>query len=1009
MTIIKTLIRFILSIVIAVMMLFAFLLTPYGFQSTLFIVKMVLPGRLHYEQINGLLIGPIHITHFDYQHKSQHIHIRNLDFNWSPINLLQGELTINHLIADDVTVIVPHSNISDDHSLTSIFNNIRPFKPTPLHLPLLLRINQAHITNMTYGQIHTPVTTIKNMTINGVIHPDHLDFSAYAHFLKPAPVKIIFAITGDLNNYKILTHIINNHNQITLNAIGNQHAMTLTLPNEQLENGHIKANATFTWYPVVTCNATWLLNIPDLSHINNNMRGTILSDGSIHGNLAAPEISGALTLKNAAIENITASSLHMNWFLLFDSNNTSNLKTTGTEVSYNGKKVHDLDIDISGQLKNHLLNASVNLNKNALTLTGNAHYDEMSWQGSITQLKITHDTFGEWTLKNTAPFFYSPAQIYLKPLCVTASTGAFICMQLQEKQKKPWNFSLNGQNISLANVRHSIVSRVQFTGKLSFNAKAIGIGQAIQYATLKSDLTSGILTYNINNQFKDLNIYGLHINTTVDKKNGLQGIATLSLEKNSSLTASLSMPQLIDEHIPFDDKKITGNLSINMSNIQSEFLITSVLKTTLNKIVGKILINGTLAHPKLQGTATIKASSFEYTAAQMFVHNITATIDASNNKLLYNLSSHAFNNSLVTLTGNTIFNLPNITTTLILKTNNAEVAKNNDFDLFATSIVTFVFDPKQLAITGNIFVPKALLSPTSFENTLTMPKENVVYIGLPPSTKVESPYKRTVNLSITLGNNVLLDTHNMKAALLGSLNLSMSPQKVTLANGRIHLTQGTFTAYGKTLKLAAGSAISFTHSPINNPTINAHAFKYVTANSQTAGSEAVENTILVGIYIHGALNNLQLSLYSQPPNIPQADILSYLVLGYASSGTNPSSLSALLTAASTASSASGGLTQSSNFINEIKQGLGIQEGDIGTRNETILDAIGNPIQTQSAFVVSHRISNKIYVEYSRGTIIPDNTVAVRYKINKNWSIQTTAGSGPTTGTGGDVMYSFSRN
>lgn len=1009
MIILRALIRFILSITITVMVLFVFLLTPYGFQSTLFLAKMALPGRLHYEHLNGLLIGPIHINHLDYHSKTQHIHIKNLDFNWSPINLLKGELTIDHLVADDVTVITPPNNIPNNHSIASIFNNIHPFKPTALHLPLLLRINQAHITNLTYGQVRTPLTTIKNMIINGVMHPDDLDFSLYAQLLKPTPLKIIFSITGNLNNYKILTHLINNHNHITLNATGNQHAMTLTLPNENLANGHIKANATLTWYPVVTCNAAWLLNIPDLNHINTDMRGSIVSEGSIHGNLVAPETSGALQLKNAAIENITATSLQLNWSLLFDSNTPSNLKIIGTEVSYNRKTVHDVNIDMSGQLKNHLMNASVNLNKNALTLTANAHYDQTSWQGVITQFKITDDTFDQWTLKNQAPFLYSPKQLYLKPLCITATAGAFICMQLQEKQKNPWTFSFNGQHISLANIHHNILSRAQFTGKLSFNAEATGMGEAIQQATLKSDLTSGVLTYDINNQFKDLNIYGLHLNTTVDKKNGLQGTATLSLEKNSSLTASLNIPQLTDEHIPFDDKKITGNLNINMNNIQSEFLITSVLKTTLNQIIGKFLVNGTLAHPKLQGTATIKASSFEYIAAQMFVHNITATINASNNKLLYKLSSYAFNNSLVTLTGNTVFSFPDITTTLILKTNNAEVAKNNDLDLFATSTVTFIFDPKQLAITGNIFVPQALLSPTSLENTLTMPKEDVVYIGLPPSAEIEHPYKRTVNLNVTLGNHVLLRTPTMKATLLGNLNLSMSPQQVPLANGRIHLTEGSFTAYGKTLKLATGSAISFTHSPINNPTINAHAFKYVTANSQTAGSENVENTILVGIYIHGAFNNLQLSLYSQPSNIPQADILSYLVLGYSSSGTTPSSLSALLTAASTASSASGGLTQSNNFINEIKQGLGIQEGDIGTRNETILDAIGNPIQTQSAFVVSHRISNKIYVEYSRGTIIPDNAVAVRYKINKNWSIQTTAGSGPTTGTGGDVMYSFSRN
>ena len=470
------------------------------------------------------------------------------------------------------------------------------------------------------------------------------------------------------------------------------------------------------------------------------------------------------------------------------------------------------------------------------------------------------------------------------------------------------------------------------------------------------------------------------------------------------------MPQLLDNTIALGNKKIAAQLTLNMKNLQWVFLIESVLKVSLDEVSGQLSLDGTLGHPNLHGNTIIKASKFEYTTAQMFLHNITATIKASNNKLLYQLTGAAFNNSIANVTGNTTLAFPNVSTQLILKTNNAEVTKNNQFDLFATSTVTFLFDPNHLAINGDILIPKALLQPVEFSNTLLMPKESVVYIGLPASAQIVDTYRRIINLNITLGNDVRINAYNMKASLLGKLNLTMSAEKTTLANGRIEIGEGTFQAYGKTLKIAPGSSISFTHSPIGNPTINAHAFKMIDSNSEVVGTQSFINNILVGVYVHGTLSNLQISLYSQPPNISQSDILSYLVLGYASSGVNTSSLSNLITAASTASTASGGLqSKTSNFLNEFKQALGIQDGDIGTRNETILDAIGNPVETQSSFVVGHRISKKIYVEYSRGTIYPDNTVSVSYHINKNWSVQTSAGTGPLTGTGGDVIYSFTRN
>ena len=1008
MIVIKALIRFLLAILVVIMLALSFLLTPYGFQATLFMVKRIVPSQIHYQTINGLLIGPITITHLDYAYKKQHIHINHLEFNWSPINLLRGELTINHLIANGVTIIGPKNN--DTHS-SNILDDIKPFKPTPLHLPFLLKINQAQLTNITYGAAGTPLTTIKVMDVNGVINPNNMAFSTYILLVKPQPLEIQFSLMGDINNYKIAARINNNSNRLTLNGFGNQNGITLIVPEDNLAGGHLNAHAALTWFPTMSCNASWEVNIPDLSKIYKEAQGSIVSQGNVQGDLNAPETTGTLNFKNVIMGNLNDDSLQLNWSLLFDADSLSTLRMTAHNLSYKGHTLSDTQIDISGQLKDRIINSVLNFNQNKVLVKANVHYANASWQGAVTQLDVADDTFGQWTLKQDTPFTYTSAsQFYLKPLCITATTGASLCTQLTQKPKNPWHFSFVGQDIRLTNISHDIASKAQFTGALAINANAIGLGSTVQKAEFTSDLTPGVLTYSINDQFKNVALRASHLTLIADQKNGLKGTAILAVEKNDSITGSITMPQLLDNTIALGNKKIAAQLTLNMKNLQWVFLIESVLKVSLDEVSGQLSLDGTLGHPNLHGNTIIKASKFEYTTAQMFLHNITATIKASNNKLLYQLTGAAFNNSIANVTGNTTLAFPNVSTQLILKTNNAEVTKNNQFDLFATSTVTFLFDPNHLAINGDILIPKALLQPVEFSNTLLMPKESVVYIGLPASAQIVDTYRRIINLNITLGNDVRINAYNMKASLLGKLNLTMSAEKTTLANGRIEIGEGTFQAYGKTLKIAPGSSISFTHSPIGNPTINAHAFKMIDSNSEVVGTQSFINNILVGVYVHGTLSNLQISLYSQPPNISQSDILSYLVLGYASSGVNTSSLSNLITAASTASTASGGLqSKTSNFLNEFKQALGIQDGDIGTRNETILDAIGNPVETQSSFVVGHLISKKIYVEYSRGTIYPDNTVSVSYHINKNWSVQTSAGTGPLTGTGGDVIYSFTRN
>lgn len=134
----------------------------------------------------------------------------------------------------------------------------------------------------------------------------------------------------------------------------------------------------------------------------------------------------------------------------------------------------------------------------------------------------------------------------------------------------------------------------------------------------------------------------------------------------------------------------------------------------------------------------------------------------------------------------------------------------------------------------------------------------------------------------------------------------------------------------------------------------------------------------------------------------QANILSYLLLGYSNSSSTAGNTDLLIRALGAIDLKSQGLLGKENIASQIKSGLGLNE--LGVESETTVDALGNPLDKQSAFVVGKSLSRHFYVRYSFGLLTPVNVFELRYLFNENWAIQTDSSS---LGNGADILYTIS--
>lgn len=1065
--ILKWIWRTILALLIIIILFFGFLLTPYGLKFTAYMAQKFAPGKLNYENVSGSILNNITITKFDYRHNKQHIHTDNLQFTWSPTALIHKHLEIKKLTADGIDLTLPlHQKTNDKAKHDWSLSDIKPFQPKQLKLPISITINHAHITNIRYRKdVNKVALFIKAVDVNGTIENHHINLTAHAEIIQPQHMFVDLTAAGKIQDYKIDIHAKNTHYDFTLHGTGNKNSAVITIPESKLFDGSIKSKLALTWYPKIAWdiklnaqklnlqllnrtfpasttialntkgsleknnpvfdlttnihadsaminanmhhhkqwNGKWSINIPHLRKLYDDASGSLISNGTVHGATQKLITKGSLSGDSINIGNISFTAIHSKWNLMLGHDTISTASIKSGTISYKGRDIASINLGFNGDLAKHNVNLNLNIGKHQIISLVHAHFKGENWTGKVTKFISRHNAFGNWTLKNPAIFAASKTHILLKPLCLNANTGAYLCTHADWQKGKTWNFGLHTKNVSFTKLEKKALIQTRFTSKLSINSEASGTAQGINQGKLNIQLTPGYLIYVLKGQVITTPIRPSNITVNIGK-NGLVGDTNLMLAIKDHLKAQVNIPEFTDHSIPMNKKKLSGNIQMLMHDFRFVTLIESMLKLSVGKLSGSFHLFGTLGKPKFTGDATLHLPSFAYTTAMIHAQDLTAHVKANNSKLTFNLTGYAHNKAPIYLKGKTDLTEPNAVTKFMVTTKNAELIKNNQLDVFANATMNFLITHTKLSIHGDILVPKANLAPINFSSTLTIPKKQLILIGLPKSQVQKSKHATDVKLNIKLGKNVVLAAYGLRANLAGGIVLTITPDESIMANGQVRILDGTFQAYGQYLSLSKDSAISFIQSPVSNPFIDARAYKLINTTVGNFGQQAGSDMITAGVHIHGTIKNMQFSLYSQPSGISQADILSYLVLGYANGSASAANLSVLLDAANDLIDSGGGLNTPIGLTDRIKQGLGIDE--LGIRNETELDVLGNPVDQQSSFVIGDKISRNIYIQYSRGMLVPDNTLQVQYRLNKNWLLQTNAGS---SGEGADVLYTISKD
>ena len=231
-----------------------------------------------------------------------------------------------------------------------------------------------------------------------------------------------------------------------------------------------------------------------------------------------------------------------------------------------------------------------------------------------------------------------------------------------------------------------------------------------------------------------------------------------------------------------------------------------------------------------------------------------------------------------------------------------------------------------------------------------------------------------LDVQLDLGEQLEVRGYGLEGKLTGKLQVETTKDGELRAYGRIQAINATFMAYGQRLQVDPGIALF--DGPLDNPALQMTAWR---RNQQ----------VEAGVQISGTARAPRVQLVSQPP-VPEAERLSWLVLGRAPGEATKADLGLLQAAAGALLARGDQMPLDRRFA----RAFGLDEISLRGSGE-----VGDRV-----VAVGKRLSDRLYVSYEQGLgLMASALVKLDLALTERWSVR--AETGTSSGVG--MFYRFS--
>ncbi|MFA7387097.1 MAG: translocation/assembly module TamB domain-containing protein [Thiohalobacteraceae bacterium] len=715
----------------------------------------------------------------------------------------------------------------------------------------------------------------------------------------------------------------------------------------------------------------WTLSAPELQHLAPHLAGTLNAAGRLVGARETPRLQLEATLKDFALDQARLAALQLNADAGLEPGAALRLSARGQDLRLAERSFDTLRLDLTGQREQHLLDLLLQGADHELQLLARGGWDGESWTG-----RLEH---ADWRLPETGAWYLDEA-VALRLGADTGNLENACWRQEATRLCGAYDYGPEAQRVEarltewpLANLHDALPPDLQIRGgSLTAQLDAELPTQGVARAEAQLQLTPGSLTWQESGQPVETGFGGADGSLRLDAE-GARAELQLRLSGNDQLALQAWLPEYRPGVAP-SAQPLRGSLQGEVR----DFSLLDALMAALDEPSGVLrldaTLDGTLAAPEMRGALQLSEGRAFVGPAGVQVEEVQLEVRGDPIAGRLELQGSARSGpGRIELEGSLAeFRSPQLSGELQIAGERFEAVNLPEARVLVTPTLQASVRAGAVEVSGEVHIPEARIEPRDLSGAVT-PSSDVVLVQeeeapAPPGWTLSS------RVRVSLGEAVHFDGFGLSGRLTGAVEVIDLPDRVTLARGELAVKDGLYTAYGQELEIEQGRVL-YRDSPLGNPALDVRAVRRT-------------GDVVAGVRVLGTAQDPEAELFSTP-GMPQADVLSYLLLGRPVANASGGEGELLMQAATSL-----GLKGGNALAERIGGAFGLDEVSVGG---------GGDLDT-AALTVGKYLSPRLYLNYSVGLLDAANRLRLRYELSKRLSLQTETG----TETGGDLLYRIER-
>jgi translocation and assembly module TamB len=704
----------------------------------------------------------------------------------------------------------------------------------------------------------------------------------------------------------------------------------------------------------------------DLGLLADGARGALSARGHVGGSHDAPVVR--LTAQGTGLEHgdVRIDRLGANVDVDWRGQRASHADIALSRIGFGERGITQFNLVLDGTTASHALKVDMLAGKTSLHLNGQGAFADGTWNGIITNLFIDDTSNINLRLVEPAAVMARKDAFRLAALCVLGKV-AKLCGE-GSWNTQGWAAKAEARDLPISTLTAGLTPRVEYQGTVNATASAAAARGAPLQGEARVDLVDAAIRHRLASGRTDVITFGSGFVTARAAPDHV--VAELRLD---AAARGLIAGRMRAERRAADlgSWPLRGQLQMATGELGFITLYLPAVDRASGHFDADLSFTGTLGRPSASGLIRLSGAELDLYQLNLRLRALETQARIVANNLEFTSAAKAGEGTL-TSSGKIEWrdNLPY--GAIHLEGANLRMVDVPEVRIDASPNLDFRIVGREMFVAGEVKLPRARIVPAELTNAV-LPSADEKLVG--PTEQVEKdPIVVSTEITMTLGDDVYLETLGLTGYLTGSITARTLPDQPSRASGELQVREGTakYSALGRKLDIERGRLI-YNGGLLADPAIDIRAVK-------------IFPDVKAGVNVRGTLRTPRLSFFSEP-SIPQSQIMGIILAG------------------SSLDSVQQGTRANSGRQEAMVQAAGWLLSQYGEKFNFPDISVESDLSNETSLVLGRYLSPRLYVSYGWSVAETISTLRLQYTLDEHWTVKTEA-SGKERGA--DLLFTIEK-